>query len=79
LGYRFDLSLGKYGCPNCCGDSGAARQVWGNQTGSGQNRLGPSPDRWKIRSATYPGIAEAFADQWGNLNPAPTPDLWGQP
>lgn len=25
----------------------------------------PSPDRWKIRSLTYPGIAEAMAEQWG--------------
>ena len=28
--------------------------------------LPPSPDRWKIRSATYQGIADAMADQWGN-------------
>ena len=38
---------------------------WGNQTASGQNKLGPSEDRWKIRSETYQGIADAFADQWG--------------
>lgn len=25
----------------------------------------PGPDRWKIRSATYPGIAKAMASQWG--------------
>jgi hypothetical protein len=25
----------------------------------------PSKDRWKIRSTTYKGIAEAFANQWG--------------
>lgn len=25
----------------------------------------PSPDRWKKRSITYPGIAKAMADQWG--------------
>ena len=37
----------------------------GNQTPSGQNRLGPSPDRWKLRSQTYPGIADAMARQWG--------------
>jgi hypothetical protein len=36
-----------------------------NQTPSGQNKLGPSADRWKIRSATYPGIADAMAQQWG--------------
>jgi len=37
---------------------------WSNQTDSGQNNLGPSEDRWKIRSATYEGIAQAMADQW---------------
>ena len=29
------------------------------------HRLPPSPDRWKLRSATFPGIAQAMADQWG--------------
>jgi site-specific DNA-cytosine methylase len=29
--------------------------------------LPPSADRWKIRSATFPGIAAAMADQWGRL------------
>lgn len=29
------------------------------------HKLPPSPDRWKIRSMTYPGIAEAMATQWG--------------
>jgi site-specific DNA-cytosine methylase len=38
---------------------------WSNQTPSGQNKLGPSPDRWKERSKTYQGIAEAMAQQWG--------------
>jgi hypothetical protein len=38
---------------------------WDNTTASGQNRLSPSPDRWKIRSKTYQGIADAMADQWG--------------
>jgi hypothetical protein len=28
-------------------------------------KLPPSEDRWKIRSATYRGIAEAMAEQWG--------------
>lgn len=41
------------------------RGIYNNQTPSGQNKLGPSEDRWKIRSLTYPGIAQAFADQWG--------------
>ncbi len=38
---------------------------WSNQTDSGQNRLGPSPDRWKMRARTYEGIASAMAEQWG--------------
>jgi len=29
------------------------------------HRLPPSKDRWKIRSETYDGIAEAMAEQWG--------------
>lgn len=40
------------------------RPRWWNQTATGQNSLGPSPDRWKKRSVTYLGIAEAMADQW---------------
>lgn len=40
---------------------------WANQTDSGQSNLGPSPDRWKIRSTTYQGIANAMAEQWGSL------------
>ena len=27
----------------------------------------PHPDRWKRRSRTYPGFAEAMASQWGGL------------
>lgn len=42
------------------------RKRWANQTDSGQNRLGPSPDRWRQRSKTYTGIATAMAEQWGN-------------
>lgn len=29
------------------------------------HRLPPSPERWKLRSETYPGVAKAMADQWG--------------
>lgn len=43
----------------------AGKARWSNQTDSGQNRLGPSADRWSKRSETYPGIAAAMADQWG--------------
>jgi site-specific DNA-cytosine methylase len=41
------------------------KKRWGNQTDSGQNVLPPSKDRWKIRSTTFQGIADAMADQWG--------------
>lgn len=41
------------------------KKRWGNQTDSGQNRLGPSENRDTLRSLTYPGIAQAMADQWG--------------
>lgn len=30
------------------------------------HRMPPSPTRWKERSRTYEGIAQAFAEQWGN-------------
>ena len=41
------------------------KKRWGNQTDSGQNKLSPSDDRWKERSRTYQGIADAWAMQWG--------------
>lgn len=31
------------------------------------HKMPPSPDRWKLRSQTYHGIATAMADQWGNV------------
>lgn len=37
---------------------------WANQTDSGQNKLSPSDNRAELRSKTYPGIAQAMADQW---------------
>ncbi len=42
-----------------------------NQTASGQNKLPPTPDRWKLRSVTYPGIAAAMAEQWGGTPALP--------
>lgn len=33
------------------------------------HRLPPSPDRWKERSRTFPGIAQAMAVQWGGVYP----------
>ena len=29
------------------------------------HRMAPSPERWKERSRTFQGIADAMADQWG--------------
>lgn len=36
--------------------SGREQRIW---------KLPPSKDRWKIRSTTFKGIAEAMATQWG--------------
>jgi hypothetical protein len=44
---------------------GDAKTRRANQTPSGQNKLGPTADRWKLRSATYQGVADAMAAQWG--------------
>jgi len=33
----------------------------------------PGPDRWKNRSRTYQGIADAMAEQWGDESRLPTP------
>jgi hypothetical protein len=30
------------------------------------HNMPPSPDRWKLRSTTYLGIANAMGDQWGS-------------
>jgi site-specific DNA-cytosine methylase len=46
---------------------GDAKTRRANQTATGQNKLPPSPDRWKLRSTTYRGIASAMAEQWGSL------------
>jgi hypothetical protein len=34
------------------------------------HRMTPSPDRWKERSRTYDGIAQAMAAQWGTTDEA---------
>jgi hypothetical protein len=49
--------------------NGKQVQRWANQCDSGQNNLGPSQDRWKERSKTYPGIARAMAKTWGSNEP----------
>ncbi len=38
--------------------SGREQKIW---------KMGPSPDRAKLRSKTYQGIAKAMAEQWGKL------------
>lgn len=53
------------GATDLIGGSNVMR--WANQTDSGQNRLTPSPDRWKERSKTYSGIADAMASQWSRF------------
>lgn len=47
---------------------------WANQTPTGQNSLGPSEDRWRKRSLTFPGIASAMADQWSNFCESALPE-----
>lgn len=44
--------------------NGKMVERWGNQTDSGQNKLTPSPDRWKERARTYQGWADAMSNQW---------------
>ena len=39
----------------------------GSTASADVHRAPPGPDRWKDRSRTYPGIAQAIAEQWGNL------------
>lgn len=65
-GHAFRQEMGKYGCPFCNGTK-TAKPLWDNMTPSGQNKLGPSEQRSADRARTYPGIAEAFAAQWGCL------------
>ena len=38
--------------------AGREQRIW---------KMGPSPDRWKERSRTFPGIAAAMAAQWGGV------------
>lgn len=49
------------------------KKRWDNQTDGGWNKLPPDKKgeeglRAKLRSKTFPGIAQAMADQWGNIN-----------
>ena len=35
------------------------------------HRMPPGPDRWRRRSRTFEGIADAMADQWGGVADQP--------
>lgn len=48
-----------------CKGTKRPKYIWGNQTPTGQNKLGPSADRWKLRSKFYAGWCNAMAKQWG--------------
>jgi hypothetical protein len=37
---------------------------WSNQAPCGADRTPPSADRWRTRSKTHQGIADAMAEQW---------------
>lgn len=48
------------------------RQIMARLPRRESNRIhfaSPGPDRGRIRSASYPGIARAMADQWGDPTP----------
>lgn len=45
--------------------SGRKYPRWGNQYDCGRDNTPNTPDRAKIRSRTYQGIADAMASQWG--------------
>jgi hypothetical protein len=72
-GCRFERGLGKYGCPNCCGDNGAALLSLPEYTTYRSGKRLPKwyDDAWKHkdfairRSRAFPGIANAMAEQWG--------------
>lgn len=68
LGGLPELKGTEYFPPRIVTVEGKQYKRWGNQTDSGQNRLGPSADRAKIRATTYQGIADAMAEQWGCVN-----------
>lgn len=35
------------------------------------HRMAPGPDRWKERSRTFQGVADAMAEQWSNVEQLP--------
>lgn len=67
LGQRFNGRLVEWPL-----GSGRIVERWSNQTDSGQNKLPPTNDRWKLRSRSYPNIMQAMAKQWGSEKPLRT-------
>jgi hypothetical protein len=53
------------GLPNLVPTNLLVKEQYANQTLSGQNKLGPSPERSALRAKTYQGPADAMAAQWG--------------
>lgn len=45
------------------------KKRYANQTPGGWDKTSPGPLRWKIRSLTYQGIADAMAAQWSTQQP----------
>ena len=43
-------------------NSGTMVERWSNQTESGQSNVTPDEERWKDRSRTFPGIADALTE-----------------
>lgn len=67
-GTWYDYSLGPKGCPSNCGMPFNAIDRYANQTDDGFDTYNSDENRWKIRSRTYEGIANAMALQWGKLD-----------
>lgn len=61
-GRIYDGVLGSTGCDDCFSGCQATPR-WGNQSPSGNNKMGKGCS--KQRSKTYTGWAEAMAEQWG--------------
>lgn len=57
------LKQGRYIEPRITEDG---KERWGNQVdASGADKTPPGPERWKLRSRTYSGIAASMAATWG--------------
>lgn len=68
-----------YVAPRTIRYKGKLVKRWANQSPCGADNKSPGPDRWKARSKTFTGIAEAMATQFTgiarSLMPAPAPAM----